>query len=255
MNRFLQALSLLTRLPAPARWDERTPPGRAMAFFPLVGGLIGGLLATAAWGLNATRLAESAPWLPAVLLLILWTALTGALHLDGWTDFCDAVFVHATPEKRLQIMADPRAGSFGVVGVVLLLLAKAAALQGVLRLAAADWRAAGTLVAAPVLARLAVVWAARLFPLARPDGMAARFRHGLRRQDLLVATASALPLAACAGLAAAVFVPLALLALLALGRLAVRRLGGVTGDVHGALVELTETLLLAAACALGAGWA
>lgn len=250
MNSFLQALSLLTRLPVRARWDDRTRPGQAMAFYPLVGGVIGGLLAVAAWVLNATGLGETAPWLPAVLLLALWVGLTGALHLDGWTDFCDAAFVHGTPAQRQEIMADPRTGSFGVAGAVLLLLGKAAALQGVLRLAALDWRQAGTLVAAPVLARLAVVWAARLLPLARPEGMAAQARRGLRRRDLLVATVSGTLLAAAAGLAAVVFAAVAVLALLAVGRLAVRRLGGLSGDVYGALIELAEVLLLTTACLL-----
>ena len=94
MGDFLRALSLLTRLPVRARWDDDLLPGRAMAAYPLVGAVIGTLLVGLGWLLTAGigRLQEMAggsgtglsPLLAAALVLAAWEAITGMLHLDGW---------------------------------------------------------------------------------------------------------------------------------------------------------------------------
>ena len=84
MKDFLRAVGLLTILPVRVPADDSTPPGRTMAFYPLVGALIGAGLAGLAWLLGRIGLAEAAPLLPAALVLAVWAALTGALHLDGW---------------------------------------------------------------------------------------------------------------------------------------------------------------------------
>src|SRR5439155_7026639 len=73
----------------------------------------------------AALLAERiSPTLAAFLVLLLWVIATGALHIDGFCDLCDALFGGPTPEERLQIMKDPHVGAFGLAGVVLLLLGK-----------------------------------------------------------------------------------------------------------------------------------
>ncbi|MCX6997041.1 MAG: adenosylcobinamide-GDP ribazoletransferase [Kiritimatiellaeota bacterium] len=140
-------------------------------------------------------------------------------------------------------------GSFGGVGLALLLLIKLAALQGVL----AQDRYALLLLAAPALARWAVVIAARAYPSARPGGMGDFFRRGLGRRELVIAT----------GIAAAACLPLgwrgptlwavAAAAMLALAGLARARLGGLTGDVYGAITELAETAALVVGCLLVGG--
>lgn len=244
MNDLLRAVGLLTVLPVRAPTDESAAPGRAMAFYPLVGALIGGLLAGAAWLLGRAGLAEAAPLLPAALILAAWAGLTGALHLDGWADCCDALFVPVSRERRLEIMKDPRLGGFGAAGLILLLLIKLAALDGVLR----NPHTLPALIAIPVLARWAAVIAAKAYPSARPGGMGDTFRRGLGRRELVIAT----------GLAALAAAPLlwrgpilwaaAGLALLTMARLAHGRLGGLTGDVYGAIIELAETAALIAAC-------
>jgi adenosylcobinamide-GDP ribazoletransferase len=241
---FVRAIGLLTVLPVHPRWDEQTAPGRAMAFYPLAGALIGALLASLAFLLGKTGLPARAPLLPAALLLAGWVGATGGLHLDGWADCCDALFVPVSRERRLEILHDPRLGGFGAIGLGLLMLVKLAAIQGVW----ASPRGLPALFAVPVLARWALVVAARAFPLARPDGMAAHFRQGLGRREVIVATVTAVLAAAIVGWRGLVLAGAAAAAMWAMSRLAVARLGGLTGDVYGAIVETAEAAALVAAC-------
>lgn len=231
------ALALLTILPVAPRVDEEFEFGRSFAWFPLVGLLIGALVAAAA------------TWLPAAIApfcaLAVWVALTGALHLDGFGDACDALLATTTPERRLEILKDPRVGIFGVVGLVLLLLGKYVAIGSV-----SPW----LLVAAPVAGRWAMVLAAWWFPYARASGMGGIFRKGLGRRQVLFASAFALgilgALAFASPLALAGVVVAPLIAWAA-GAFASRKLGGgITGDIYGATCELSELAILIGAIVL-----
>jgi adenosylcobinamide-GDP ribazoletransferase len=251
MPDLLRALSLLTVLPVHANWDDRVIPGRVMAVYPLVGGIIGVVLILVAWGLRIV-VPSSAGLLPPALTLAAWAALTGALHLDGWADCCDALFVPVDRARRLEILKDPRLGSFGGVGLALLLIVKLAALQGVLARAgslALTWGLGGfaPLIVIPTLARWAVVVVARAYPPARAEGMAAYFRQGLGTREVLLATVIAGLIAALGGLPALAWWAAAFV-MWTLARVALARLGGLTGDVYGATVELVETAALVAAC-------
>lgn len=228
------AFAFLTILPF--RYPEGRAPGAAFAYFPLVGLLIGGVL----W------LAAALPWptasIAAFVVLLLWVLLTGGLHLDGFGDACDGLLATAPPERRLEIMKDPRTGSWAVVGLVLLLLGKWVLLQSA---------PPATLVAPPVVARWAMGLAAYCFPYVRPTGMGAYFRAGLSWRQLVVATLiTGVVLAGMAWLVNArplflLFVPL--LTTFVFGHWAAHRLGGgLTGDVYGAVCELTELICLAA---------
>ena len=247
LGQFLAALGLLTRLPVP-RHDlpEGFAAGRLLAFFPLVGLLLGALLALAAGLLSRLPLDREHLLLPAALLLTLWAALTGGLHLDGWADCCDALLVPVAREKRFEILRDPRLGVFGVLGLVLLLLVKVSALRLLLSRGSAQELAPWLLlVATPALARYALVQAILGFPLARPEGMGAFFRQGAGRREWLLATLFALValLLLPRGLGLGVLLAAAV-ATVAVARLAVARLGGLSGDVYGAVVEASETLIL-----------
>lgn len=247
MRLFLQALSLMTAIPVRVAWDEQAPAGRIMRYFPLVGAFLGGLLAAAGLLLVFSPWCARVPLFAGALVVALWAALTGGLHLDGWADCCDALFVPVSREKRFAILKDPHIGSFGVIGLVLLLVIKAAAAQAIIVSAHSQARLLAPLLLAPVLARWVMVAVAWLFPLAKPDGMAAWFRQGLGPREFLIATATAAILVAPLGVAGVVLLLIALLAGLLLARLATQRLGGVTGDVYGAAIEWTETVVLVAA--------
>ena len=226
-----------------------------MAAYPLVGALIGMLLVGLGWLLTAGigRLqgeigvagAGLSPLLAAALVLAAWAALTGMLHLDGWADCCDALVAPLSRERRLEVMKDPRLGSFGGTGLILLLVVELAAVTEVLA-PITDRPLAGLLplLVAPVLGRWAVVIAAASFPLARPDGMGASFRRGLGRREVILATLTTAVACLVMGWGGLVLWAAAGLALLGMARLATAWLGGLTGDVYGAIVELTETVIL-----------
>lgn len=234
------ALAFLTRLPVGDPGAVDAPQlGRCMAWFPLAGLLVGALL------LAADRvLAVLLPPLPGnVLLLALWVLLSGALHLDGLADLCDGVGGGRDREGMLLIMKDSRIGVFGAVALVLLLLGKWAALTGVpgpLRLPA--------LLFAPLAGRWAPVLLTVTGPYLRgPEGTGSAFAAHAGRRELILAS---LALAAAAGVlggAAGLFLAaMVAAATLLYGAWVRRRLGGVTGDVLGAAVELVELLVLLA---------
>jgi adenosylcobinamide-GDP ribazoletransferase len=209
--------------------------GRAAVWYPFVGLVIGALTWLAWKGANLVL-----PGLVAgILTLIVWVALTGGLHLDGLADCCDGLLASASVERRLEIMKDPHVGAFGVIGLILVLMLKAAALVSLRPVLGP-----GILLAAS-LARWCILSAA-LLPLARSSGMGADFALGFRRSFIpwgaLIPLAIALLLgthglvATIAGLGAGVCV-------LWLAR---SRIGGVTGDVFGMIVEIVEAIVLVA---------
>ncbi|MDE1917466.1 MAG: adenosylcobinamide-GDP ribazoletransferase [Sphingomonadales bacterium] len=231
MKGFIIALQFLTRLPLPAIVVDDAAFAKSMRWFPAVGLMIGVLVAGSAW---AGALVDHR--LGALVALAVWVGVTGALHLDGLSDLADAMGVaHKDRERLLAVLADPHVGSFGVVAIVLQLLGKLVLLD--------------LLVEAHVFAPLVLVpFAARIGPLAWTlwlpplhQGLAARFRSAIGPVDLL-AWAAALA-------AASWFVP-ALLATPVLvlwwGWQVRRTIGGISGDGHGAGIELIETMLLLA---------
>jgi adenosylcobinamide-GDP ribazoletransferase len=234
---FSLALVFLTRIPVPL-WFEPGPAewGRSVFFFPFVGLLIGGLLA----GLQAL-LAASDPGVVAVLLLLLWVLLTGGLHLDGLADTADAwIGGGGDRAKTLAIMKDSRSGPMAIVAVVLVLLAKFAALQTVV--AHRAWTA---LVAAPVLGRTALLCLLLTTPYIRPGGSGTLYAQYLPR----TACRWLLPAGGAVCLGVFGWDGAVLLVLLGVGWLGLRhrlvvRLGGITGDTLGTACELTETATL-----------
>ena len=121
----LAAFQLLTTLPPLVQRSlSARELGHAAGWYPLVGLTLG----TGLYGLRLGVGRFLPPDVVAVVVLLAWIALTGALHFDGLLDTCDGVFGGWTPERRLAIMRDSHVGAFGLAGGVLLLLAKYAAL-------------------------------------------------------------------------------------------------------------------------------
>lgn len=241
MRGFLVACRYLTIVPLP-RADDRGDVGRAAVWFPVVGLGLGGILALAAFGAGTA----TPPAVGAVLVVGLWAGLTGGLHLDGLADALDGLGAGWNPEDALRIMRDARTGAYGVTGIVLVLALKLAALASLsshLR-----WR---TLMAAPVLGRLAALLLAHRCPPARADGAGHRFAEGIGGPSVAGATGLAtLVSLSLLGPWGAVFVMATGAAAVASAAYLRRRLGGQTGDCLGALIEATEGGLLALASAL-----
>lgn len=235
MRGLFAAIGFLTRIPLPARaFDAASTPSAQLAWYPVVGLLIGGLL----WGL-AWLLSAAPPMLAAALLLLAWVALTGALHLDGLADSADAwVGGLGDRERTLAIMKDPRSGPIGVTAIVLVLLLKFAALASVPQPSPMLWLA-------PVLARGLLPAAFATTPYVRSGGLGSGLAGESRRAcglALLIATVIALP-GGWLGLRAMLVAALVFAGWRWRG---MRRLGGMTGDTCGALVELAEAAVLAA---------
>lgn len=234
MRHLRTAFGLLTTLPLGLPGDWRPgDSGRAALWYPVVGLTIGGLVWLAWLGLNL--------WFPpivaAVLALAVWVGLTGGLHLDGLADCCDALPASVPVERRLEILKDPHLGTFGVIGLVIVLFAKAAALTVL----------APSLGLGIVLAATAGRWLilpAGLLPQASPGGMGADFAAGLTPGAIFITAILPIGLAFLLGMQGWLAVLAALIAAAAVLGLAWKRVGGVTGDVLGMLVEVTETVIL-----------
>jgi adenosylcobinamide-GDP ribazoletransferase len=238
----LIAARYLTIVPLPGRATPGlTGLGRAAAWFPIVGLLLGVALA----GVDAV-LARVFPGLLAALLTVTaWKVLTGGLHLDGLADCLDGLGGR-DPDHRRVIMSDSRIGTFGAVGLILFLMLEIVCLSGM-----EPWPRRHALLLAPVVGRATAPLLARLFPAARAHGHGAAFVAEVTRRAawtaVLVALVVGLAALGAAGLAATV---LGLGAATLAARFLVARLGGVTGDVFGAAVEGAELVVLLTV----AGW-
>src|SRR5258708_21462168 len=123
MGGFFSALQFLTRLPVPPGSYRLESVDR---WLPVAGLVLAVILAGIDWGLGTLAVDQL---VVSTLVVVLLLVLSGALHADGLMDTCDAVFGHASPERRLEIMRDPRVGAFGVVGLVCVVALKIAAVN------------------------------------------------------------------------------------------------------------------------------
>jgi adenosylcobinamide-GDP ribazoletransferase len=241
------AVTLLTAIPLPGGLDGagtgRAPSRRAaraaMAWAPVVGLLLGA--AAAAVLELAARWARTGPLLAAVLAVAALALLTRGLHLDGLADTADGLGSRRPAGEALAIMRRSDIGPFGVVTLVLTLLIQVAALAQ----AQALGRGAVAVIAAAATGRLALPWACRRgVPAARGTGLGALVAGTVPAAIPVALTLAALAAAFALGIIVAVGVAAGLAASLALTMLAVRRLGGITGDVLGALVEVATAVCL-----------
>lgn len=235
MTGFWIALQFLTRLPTPRVRGDAAAFARSMRWFPAAGLVVGALVAGAGRvgaGIDA--------WIGALAALLVWVIVTGALHLDGLSDLADARgAAHKDRAQFLRVMADPHVGSFGVVAIVLQLVAKLLLLH-----AAIDKGLWLALLLIPGVARIGpIVWTLCLPPL--HDGLAARFRDAVAWRH--VALWLVLLLGVSLWTPALLAAPL-LIALWAWWLQA--HVGGISGDCHGAGIELIESGLLVAALLL-----
>ena len=241
------AVTLLTAIPLPGgrsggvagRAPSRRTAAAAMAWAPAVGLLLGA--AAAAVLELAARWARTGPLLAAVLAVAALALLTRGLHLDGLADTADGLGSRRPAGAALAIMRRSDIGPFGVVTLVLTLGIQVAALAQAQTLG----RGAAAVIAAAVTGRLALPWACRHgVPAARGTGLGALVAGTVPPAIPVALTAAALAGAYPFGIVVPIAVAAGLAASLALTALAVRRLGGITGDVLGALVEVATAVCL-----------
>lgn len=237
MQPFLAALQFLTQLPVriDAQPSEKVI-GRSLLYYPLVGVIIGALIAGLGWLLN------SAPALiSAALLVTVWVLLTGGLHLDGLADCADAwIGGMGDPEKTLAIMKDPACGPAGVAAILLVILLKFSALHALL--ITDNWIA---LLLAAIIGRTLLPTLLLTTPYVRRNGLGYILSACQpRRMSVIVVATTIIIILLTTRLYGLWLIISATALFLLLRHLMISRIGGTTGDTAGALVEVTETTVL-----------
>jgi len=237
---FFAALRFLTSIRLP--WLRETRPeevGHSTVYFPTIGLIIGLILAGLNWLLSL--------FLPSaivnLLLIVSLVVITGALHLDGFIDTCDGIAGNKTPEDRWHVMHDSRAGSFGVIGAILLLLAKYVTLSTI-----PGPLMTVTLLFMPVVSRWAMVYAIFTHPYARLSGLGKIFKQGTRWPGFTIATIitfvlaiALIPLFQLTGLIVMLFIWIITVIMAVYFR---SKFAGLTGDTYGAINEVAEVSVL-----------
>lgn len=241
------AIGFLTRIPVGRidRYDHALT--RAGAYFPLVGVVVAAVGMGVWWVATATL----GPLAGAVASVLATVVLTGAFHEDGLADTADGLWGGWTAERRLAIMRDSRIGTYGAVALCGDLLLRTALLAPYDTAALSD--VARILVAGHVIGRAAPLVLTASLPPARTDGQGERLGTVGRGGAVIVGATVVVVALVTAGWWAPVLVVSAAIPVAALRRAARRRIGGVTGDVLGAGVLLTNLAVAATVSALARG--
>lgn len=239
MRNLLVATAFLTRVPVPIVANA-VDVGRAARWFPLIGGAVGAATALIAW--TMTDVMDVPTEVTATLVVGLAAWVTGAIHLDGLADTADGFGGERDREAVLRIMRDPLIGSYGAAALVFVIGVKVTTIAALLN----RDDALPFVVAAPALSRWTISALAASLPYARTEGgLGQALTHERDIVGLVVATIVAGVIAIGAlGVNGLVAWTVAALTALWIARAARRRIGGVTGDVFGASVELTEASVL-----------
>ncbi|MGE5252808.1 MAG: adenosylcobinamide-GDP ribazoletransferase [Planctomycetaceae bacterium] len=239
MTSFLLAWRFLTILPGGKSDLDPSPRdlGRSMACYPLVGLLLGVLLWGAYWLFSRAfprTLCDG-------LILLLWVIITGALHLDGLADTLDGLAAGKSAAERLQIMRDHRVGTFGAVGLILILGIKFLALNSLPAEIIGK-----TLLVTLVLSRWSMVQLTYRTPYARPEGgLGKAFKDNVGKREMWIAMASSLVIAVFLLRFWGAILWLAVgVSALGIQLFFQKKIGGVTGDILGAADEVHEILVL-----------
>lgn len=256
MNRFIDAVTFLTRIPLPRNVTAGAREvGRSTLFFPLIGAVIGAGQYLLLWILSSIRLQPGTTTYSfrllvlSVLIVASGVIVTGALHLDGLADMADGFGGGRTREDILRIMRDHAIGTYGAVALILVLALKIVSLANLI----AQGTALKYLIIAPALARGSVVVLGFYLPYARPaeGGLGSSSEH-IRWYEMAASTGFCFGLSLLAGWRrAGVCLLLTLLVSICNARMCRRRIGGFTGDTLGANLEICEALILAIGSALG----
>lgn len=242
--KLLIAFQFLTTLPIPGRREVNTEEaGTSLAYFPLVGLFLGAVLAGVNWLLGLIL----PPSIVNVFIIVVLLLLTGALHIDGFVDTCDALFGWRTPQERWRIMSDSRVGSFGVVGAFCLLLLAYVSLGEI-----GEVYKTVALILMPVLSRWSMVYTIFAFPYAKPAGLGKAFAEQADWKKFALATLLVLTLTL--GLLVSkglVFIFVGLVLIFAawmiatsLGLFLRSKFAGLTGDSYGAINEVVQVSVL-----------
>lgn len=239
LNGFLLNLRFLTRIPVPiyVEHDDRAFAAGSV-FAPIVGLIVGLIMA----GVYLVFAPLDKQVLSVFLAMAAGIAVTGGLHLDGLADTFDGLFSYRDRNQVLAIMKDSRLGTSGAIALILVLM-----LKYLLLISLADAHLVPCLVAMPVLSRMTIAWSAGLSPYARLEktGLAAGLIRHTGAVEIIIATTLAFIISVLFLRLAAVPLVMIVVAFTLVMNLYVKfRIGGITGDVIGAMIELSEIVFL-----------
>ncbi len=236
IRKLFYALRFMTALPLPWKENEDlTQVSRSSGMFPLVGLLIAFLL-YAVYRLGSLLFS---PLTTAFLETLAWVVITGGLHLDGLSDTFDGLGSRQNRERTLEIMKDSNTGVFGVLSLILQVLAKICLLYELNLLDPL------LILLVPVTARWGQLISIRFYPSARKDGMGRFFREHMRNRELVTGFATTAAVYILSGYPMLIIILIfhGLYTVAASSRIS-RKLGGLTGDVYGFICETGETAVL-----------
>lgn len=238
------AFAMFSRIPMPqVPWDTETQ-AYLLCAFPLVGLVIGGV--DILW-LHLMQAFACGPLLTAAGLTLLPLAITGGVHLDGFCDTVDALACHGSPEQRRQILKDPHAGAFAIIGAGMYLVAYTACSSELPKIGTAPWLLALSFLLSRSLSGLVSL----AYPQDPGEGLLYGFRTAAKKKPALgilalwslLAGGSMLILAPLQG---GLMLLSALLVLVGLFRMARRKFQGISGDLSGWFLQCVELAMLAA---------
>lgn len=235
MKSLIAALSFLTPIPFTAQLTTREF-SKIQLWFSLIGFLQGSALMFACFGLSFV---VGRP-VVSVLAMCFWAFLTNATHLDGVADCFDGFPNPSNPKRRLEIMSDPRTGAFGVVGIVLILILKAALVTSSKNI---GWMAFVPILAAMTFARGSVL-ILTFFRSAKESGLGHSLCSGRNIWFFLINMIIPVTLAVFLRLPGLIALVTSFVATIIVGFVAKARISGVTGDVFGLAIEVSEVSVL-----------
>lgn len=232
------AFLFLTRIPLPQiPFDEQKIP-RTVTFFPVVGLCIGIVL----WGLYKLLSPYFTIQVTMALILMIYMIITGGMHTDGFADTMDGFFCGGDRQKKMDVMKDSRVGAFGAIGIVMLLILKWSLLYSL-----NPYYVKQSLFVFPMISRWLMTISIIYFPYIRPTGLGKAFGACSDYKRSLYSTSLTMFivyfLAGFQGLAVGL---IALIVALLFIWYSLKQIGGLTGDIYGAVNEIGELVVLIA---------
>ncbi|MBO6113289.1 MAG: adenosylcobinamide-GDP ribazoletransferase [Lachnospiraceae bacterium] len=233
------AFSMFSVLPVPkTEWNEKNMK-YLLAAFPAVGAVLGLL----EWGLYELLLSTGAPMIfRSALLSVTPVLYTGGIHLDGFMDVCDAQGSNREKEKRLEIMKDPHIGAFAAIGLITVMLLSFGCWCGIKTFEPSYF------ILMPVLSRSLSGLSTAAFPAAKENGLAAFFKETAAKGRAvslltLITVFTGILLMGC-GIKGFFITAAAAVLFLIYHNMALKKFGGVTGDLSGWFLTVCELVMM-----------
>ena len=236
------AFQFLTRLylPINVEWDTGNLR-RSLMWFGLVGAFIGVILAGAMTLFNRFDLI---PAVSAIIILLIWIFITGGMHIDGISDMADGFFSMRDKEKTLEIMKDSHVGAFGVITIVFLLLIKFEMLKEFIIIEKNVW----LLILPPTIARIAAGLVLSFYETTKKSGLGYTFHSSDPRIFWAIGFIVTLIISSIINIKSLIFIGIAILASNLMALWAKKKIGGLNGDIYGAIVETVEVIGMVFIC-------